>query len=142
MTRLKTILNKYKETRMARPKFRLQETYHDFTDAQVASAIKALDDMRQESAGAGVTPSIGDVIKERETTHGDFALKAGFIQEIMENISGLYIWNDLADDQKEAIHMIIAKLSRILYGNPDHADHWIDIAGYAKLVSDRLENKK
>ena len=37
--------------------------------------------------------------------------------------------------------MIIAKLSRIIYGNPNHADHWIDIAGYAKLVSDRLENK-
>ena len=112
---------------MARPKHRLDIN---------------MDKLYQEMRGAGVTPSIGDVIKERETTHGDFALKAGFIQEIMENISGLYIWNDLADDQKEAIHMIIAKLSRILYGNPDHADHWIDIAGYAKLVSDRLENKK
>ena len=47
----------------------------------------------------------------------------------------------MSADQKESIHMIIAKLSRILYGNPNHVDHWIDIAGYAKLVSDRLENK-
>ena len=85
---------------------------------------------------------VSTLIKERETTHGDFALKAGFIQEIMENISGLYTWEDLADDQKESIHMIISKLSRIIYGNPDHIDHWLDIAGYAKLVSDRLEKKE
>jgi hypothetical protein len=106
MTRLKTILDKYKGVNMTKPKY-----------------------------------TIGDVIKERETTHGDFEMKAIFIQEIMEDISGLYVWEDMSADQKEAIHMIIAKLSRILYGNPNHADHWIDIAGYAKLVSDRLENK-
>jgi hypothetical protein len=124
MTRLKTILNKYKETRMAKPKFRMMLS------------------MDKPLQGAGASPSIGDIIKERETTHGDFEMKAIFIQEIMEDISGLYIWKDMSADQKESIHMIIAKLSRIIYGNPNHADHWIDIAGYAKLVSDRLENKK
>ena len=62
MTRLKTILNKYKETRMAKPKFRMQETYHDFTDEQVASAIKALNDSRQESAGAGQPAITADMI--------------------------------------------------------------------------------
>jgi hypothetical protein len=138
MTRLKTILNKYKETRMAKPKFRMQETYADFTQEQLADMINRVG----QGQGAGARPSIGDVIKERETTHGDFVAKAAFIQETMRNISSLYIWNNLADDQKESIHMIISKLSRIIYGNPDHADHWIDIAGYAKLVSDRLENKK
>lgn len=93
------------------------------------------------SMGAGATPSISDVIKAREHTHGDFEIKAIFIQEIMEKLIGLNAWRDMADDQKESIHMIIAKLSRIIYGNPNHADHWIDIAGYAKLVSDRLESK-
>ena len=31
------------------------------------------------------------------------------------------------------------KLGRIINGNPDKVDHWTDIAGYAKLVADRLE---
>ena len=44
-------------------------------------------------------------------------------------------------DKKEAIHMILVKLSRIIYGNHDHADHWDDIAGYALLVADRLKDK-
>ena len=82
------------------------------------------------------------ILKEREVTHGDFEMKAMFIQEIMENISGLYAWEDMPADQKEAIHMILVKLSRILYGNPNHKDHWDDIAGYATLVSERLTNSK
>ena len=68
---------------------------------------------------------INQIIKERESTHGDFEMKAIFVQEIMENISGLYSWKDMPADQKESIHMILVKLSRILYGDPDHKDHWM-----------------
>ena len=85
---------------------------------------------------------INQILEERETTHGDFEIKAIFIQEIMENISGLYDWKNMSADQKEAIHMILVKLSRILYGDANHIDHWDDIAGYAKLISDRLEQNK
>lgn len=85
---------------------------------------------------------INQILKERETTHGDFEMKAMFIQEIMESISGLYAWEDMNADQREAIHMILVKLSRILYGNANHADHWDDIAGYAQLIANRLKNNK
>lgn len=29
--------------------------------------------------------------------------------------------------------MILAKIARIVSGDPNHADHWDDIAGYALL---------
>lgn len=45
----------------------------------------------------------------------------------------------LAADQQEALDMICHKLGRIVNGDPDYSDSWIDIAGYAKLVADRLE---
>jgi hypothetical protein len=45
----------------------------------------------------------------------------------------------LANDQAEALDMICHKIGRIINGDPDYADSWIDIAGYAKLVADRLE---
>jgi hypothetical protein len=38
--------------------------------------------------------------------------------------------------------MICHKLGRIVNGDPNYADSWIDIAGYAKLVADRLEGKE
>jgi hypothetical protein len=44
-------------------------------------------------------------------------------------------------DQAEALDMIFHKIGRILNGDPNYADSWIDIAGYAKLVADRLEGK-
>ena len=47
----------------------------------------------------------------------------------------------LAHDQAEAMDMIIHKIGRIVNGNPDVVDHWLDIAGYAKLVADRLEGR-
>lgn len=48
----------------------------------------------------------------------------------------------LANDQMEALDMICHKIGRIVNGDPDYADSWIDIAGYAKLVADRLDPPK
>jgi hypothetical protein len=42
-------------------------------------------------------------------------------------------------DQAEALDMIFTKIGRILNGDPNHIDSWVDIAGYAKLVADRLQ---
>jgi hypothetical protein len=81
------------------------------------------------------------ILEEREVTHGDFMAKARFIEKVQDIISK-NAWNNLDPDQKEAIHMIFVKLSRILYGDPNYVDHWDDIAGYANLVSERLKNNE
>jgi hypothetical protein len=47
--------------------------------------------------------------------------------------------SELEDDQIEALDMIASKIARIVNGNPDHVDSWVDIAGYAQLVADRLQ---
>ena len=38
--------------------------------------------------------------------------------------------------------MIASKLARIVIGNSNHRDSWIDIAGYAKLVADSIEKSE
>ena len=48
-------------------------------------------------------------------------------------------WEQMSFDQQEALDMIFHKIARILNGDPDYSDSWVDIAGYAKLVADRLE---
>jgi hypothetical protein len=42
----------------------------------------------------------------------------------------------LADDQQEALDMICSKIARIVNGDPDYDDNWIDIA---QLVARRLQ---
>jgi hypothetical protein len=44
----------------------------------------------------------------------------------------------LEHDMQESLDMIAHKIGRILSGNPNYNDHWDDIAGYAKLVSQRI----
>lgn len=48
-------------------------------------------------------------------------------------------WDRLDADQKEAMRMIQNKTARILNGDPNYADSWHDIAGYATLIADRLK---
>ena len=77
-----------------------------------------------------------DILKERGTTHGDFTDNAR-VSQVLKTI--LHCENaDLTPIEREAIDMICHKLARIVCGNPHFQDHWDDIAGYAKLVSDRL----
>lgn len=85
----------------------------------------------------------GDIVAtltERGKRYGKFTGHAKVTQELKR-----VLWNaladkpELADDQKEALDMICHKLGRIVNGDPNYADSWVDIAGYAKLVSDRLE---
>jgi hypothetical protein len=52
------------------------------------------------------------------------------------------VWEEmLAPDQREALEMIVVKIARIINGDPNCADSWRDIEGYARLVAERLSEK-
>ena len=82
--------------------------------------------------------SVEDTLAERGKTHGNFEDMANTTQFFKDEMRGYDNWNKLDQDQREALDMIVHKISRILNGDPNHADTWHDIAGYAKLVDDRL----
>jgi len=48
---------------------------------------------------------------------------------------------ELLPDHKEALEMIQHKIARILNGDPNYADSWQDIAGYAQLIVKRIEGR-
>ena len=60
------------------------------------------------------------------------------LKAVMHERSG---WDDLADDQKEALEMIQHKIARILNGDLNYLDNWVDLVGYAQLVVNRLEKE-
>jgi hypothetical protein len=92
--------------------------------------------------------NLGDVLAARGAKYGEFVNHAEVTQNLKALISsGFYQYNEkvaqnLAPDQQEALDMICHKIGRIVCGDPDYADSWIDIAGYAKLVADRLEKEE
>jgi hypothetical protein len=81
---------------------------------------------------------IADVLAERRKTHGDYSDHARVTQALKRVMEGENGWARLNDCQREALAIIAHKVGRILSGNPDFADHWVDIGGYAKLVADRI----
>jgi hypothetical protein len=92
--------------------------------------------------GAGSPIKIEDILKQREATHGDFPMKATTIQVLKNIMRGTEKWRDLSFAQQESLDMIMTKVGRILHGNPNEPDHWLDIIGYTKLISDKLEENQ
>lgn len=85
-----------------------------------------------------MTTDTEKLLAERATTHGEYAEHARITQGIMNLIVGSRNWPALTPIQRESLHMIAHKMGRICEGDPNHADHWDDISGYAVLVSQRL----
>lgn len=85
--------------------------------------------------------NVDAVLDSRAKDYGKF-IEGAEIMQLLKRLVHNYIEDrgtPLAFDQREAIDMIIHKLGRIINGNPDKVDHWVDIAGYATLVADRLQ---
>lgn len=87
-------------------------------------------------------PQLDSILSERGGKYGVFEDHAKISQEF-KLLAKKYLRDKvLAHDQKEALDMIFHKIARIINGDPNYSDSWIDIAGYAKLVSDRLQGIK
>lgn len=82
--------------------------------------------------------SIEETLAERGARYGDFRYHAEAAQRLQNEMRALTGWQRLSDMQKQALIVISDKIARILTGDPDYADNWHDIQGYAKLVEDRL----
>lgn len=85
---------------------------------------------------------LNEVLADRLKSHGEYRDHARRTQMLKACIHEGQNWSRLSDIQKESLEMFAHKIGRILEGNPDHEDHWDDIAGYAKLVADRLREDK
>ena len=88
-----------------------------------------------------MSTDVDATLNERGSRYGKFAGHAQVSQRLKTVMGDALAQRgkDLADDQYEALDMIAHKIARIINGDPDYADSWIDIAGYAKLVADRLQ---
>jgi len=102
-------------------------------DTEFLKAVE--DDDRINEAGNDMAA----LLTERGSTHGRFIDHARATQRIKlvirdelrrRNQRGQ---DKLTDMHIEALEMIAHKIGRILAGDPDFADHWIDISGYAEL---------
>lgn len=92
--------------------------------------------------------NIEKTLEERGSRYGEFTSHASITQDIKRAMKGdtghaaAYgsKWNAISDDKKEALEMIAHKIGRILNGDANYKDSWVDIEGYAHLVSITLKD--
>ena len=87
---------------------------------------------------------VQQTLDERGARYGDFTEHAELSQALQSVMRGPrtssrdHGWDRLSDAQRQALTVIADKIARILNGDPNYADNWHDIAGYAMLVEERL----
>ncbi len=85
--------------------------------------------------------NVNEMLAGRESRYGSFQGHARISQDLKAAMHERSGWDGLQADQREALEMIQHKIARILNGDPNYADNWVDIAGYATLVANRLEKE-
>ena len=112
---------------------------------RVAEVFQSQDDKtnRQVILERERHPTTTEVLTARGKRYGVFTGHAEVTQRLKGVIAEELHTREraLADDQQEALDMICHKIGRIINGDPDYDDSWVDIAGYAQLVADRLRGK-
>ncbi len=113
-------------------------------EAPAETQVEMFEEVEQVSVqDMNTIDAIDAVLDERGSRYGKFTTHA----EVTQTLKRQAAWylsqqNKRFDfDQQEALDMIFHKIGRIINGDPDYADSWVDIAGYAKLVADRLKGK-
>lgn len=93
--------------------------------------------------GAKSAQEIDAILNERGNRYGPFMGHAEVTRGLKCVIEHELVMRRkvLAADQMEALDMICHKIGRIINGDADYDDSWVDIAGYAQLVADRLQGK-
>ena len=85
---------------------------------------------------------IQDILYERGNSYGAFKGHATITQNIKRAMYRSKNWALMSDDKREALEMVAHKVGRILNGNPEYLDSWVDIVGYTQLVVNTLQARE
>ncbi len=86
--------------------------------------------------------SVQETLNERGSRYGDFADNASISQSLQEVMKASPSYHKMSQLHKEGLTAIMQKIARILNGDPNYADNWHDIQGYARLVEERLPKQE
>ena len=82
---------------------------------------------------------LNSILDARGNRYGSFQSNDQIAQNIKSIMYGSSNWDTMPDYMKESLHMIAHKISRILEGDYNYDDSWVDIAGYATLVVEEIQ---
>lgn len=82
--------------------------------------------------------SIDAILAERGASYGEYAEGANIAMCMFAVAQITPSYSKMTGAQQYAVFMTLAKLARLLNGDPNHVDSWSDIVGYSTLVLNTL----
>lgn len=83
---------------------------------------------------------IEEVLNQRQTTYGSFTKNAEVSQMLKYFMAQGTNYKQMPMAHREALEMIVHKIARIVNGDPNYIDNWIDIIGYSQLVIEEIKS--
>ena len=142
-SRVMRLLKKGYSPKEVTGKMKVSESYAYLVKKMLAENVEVSVEEKVEPKPEPEVSGVGKVLDARAEQYGSFMQSADTVIRIKGIMHNAVARNavHLYPDQLQALDMIATKISRIVHGNPNHLDSWVDIAGYAQLVADRLQGK-
>ena len=86
-----------------------------------------------------MSSDVNKTLDERGERYGKFSNHAELSQKLKQAMKEKATWWNLSPSQQVSLEMIANKIARILSGDPNYAENWHDIAGYATLIDLQLQ---
>lgn len=83
---------------------------------------------------------IEEVLNQRQTTYGSFTKNAEVSQMLKYFMAQGTNYKQMPMAHREALEMIVHKIARIVNGDPNYIDNWVDIIGYSQLVIEEIKS--
>lgn len=100
-----------------------------------------MEEAAKEANAISAANEIGAILEERGSRYGEYKDNAEVAQSLKRILRHAMQSNgrQFTEVHLESLSMISHKLSRIVNGDPNYADSWVDIAGYAKLAAEQCD---
>lgn len=85
--------------------------------------------------------NLTETLNDREEKYGDFGRLADAIQAMKNVARSAPGWLAMNAVQREAMDMVMVKQARLLYGDPQVRDSWLDLSGYAHLAVEQMDRE-
>lgn len=86
--------------------------------------------------------NVNDVVAQRGSRYGSFTANAETAQAIKAAYAASPNWQQIPAYHKECLEMIAHKIARVLNGDFNYDDNYVDIAGYAQNVVNILREQQ
>ena len=83
---------------------------------------------------------IEEVLNQRQSTYGSFTKNAEVSQMLKYFMTQGTNYKQMPVPHREALEMIVHKIARIVNGDPNYIDNWVDIIGYSQLVIKEIKS--